>query len=295
MSLIVQKYGGTSVGNPERIQNVARRVDRHAGRRASGRRRRLRDERRDRRPDQARASEVSPNPERARDGRAPRHRRADHHRAHRDGDQRARAKRPISLTGAQAGIVTDGVHTKAKIANITPKQVHEHLDDGNIVIVAGFQGETTRRPHHHARPRRLRPHRHRPRRRDQGRRLPDLHRRGWRLHLRPAHRPDRAEDRRDQLRRNARNGLAAARRSCSRAPSSSPRNSASSSKSAAQLQQQPRNHRERRNRRHGRRRRPRRQHRKKPGQGHRPPGARPARHRRHASSARSPTRTSSST
>jgi aspartate kinase len=35
------------------------------------------------------------------------------------------------------------VHTKAKIANITPKQVHRHLDDDNIVIVAGFQGETS--------------------------------------------------------------------------------------------------------------------------------------------------------
>ncbi|MEO6848421.1 MAG: aspartate kinase, partial [Chthoniobacterales bacterium] len=47
-----------------------------------------------------------------------------------------------SLTGAQAGIITDGIHTKAKIANITPKQIHKHLDDGEIVIVAGFQGQT---------------------------------------------------------------------------------------------------------------------------------------------------------
>src|SRR5256885_5745049 len=48
----------------------------------------------------------------------------------------------VSLTGAQAGIVTDGVHTKAKILNITPKQVHEMLDSGHVVIVAGFQGQT---------------------------------------------------------------------------------------------------------------------------------------------------------
>src|SRR5213083_774707 len=48
----------------------------------------------------------------------------------------------VSLTGAQAGIVTDGVHTKAKIQNITPKQVHALLDDGYVVIVAGFQGQT---------------------------------------------------------------------------------------------------------------------------------------------------------
>lgn len=48
-----------------------------------------------------------------------------------------------SLTGAQAGIVTDGVHTKAKIQNITPQKVHALLDAGNVVIVAGFQGETS--------------------------------------------------------------------------------------------------------------------------------------------------------
>src|SRR6266702_3297973 len=48
----------------------------------------------------------------------------------------------VSLTGAQAGIVTDGVHTKAKIQNITPKRTHDLLDQGNVVIVAGFQGQT---------------------------------------------------------------------------------------------------------------------------------------------------------
>src|SRR5260370_8062793 len=48
----------------------------------------------------------------------------------------------VSLTGAQAGIVTDGVHTKAKIADITPKRIHTFLDPGSIVILAGFQRET---------------------------------------------------------------------------------------------------------------------------------------------------------
>jgi aspartate kinase len=48
----------------------------------------------------------------------------------------------VSLTGAQAGIVTDGVHTKAKIKNITPRETHSLLDAGNVVIVAGFQGQT---------------------------------------------------------------------------------------------------------------------------------------------------------
>lgn len=48
-----------------------------------------------------------------------------------------------SLTGAQAGITTDGVHSKAKIKNITPAQAHALLDQGNVVIVAGFQGRTS--------------------------------------------------------------------------------------------------------------------------------------------------------
>jgi aspartate kinase len=48
----------------------------------------------------------------------------------------------VSMTGAQAGIMTDGVHTKAKIQNITPKKVHDLLNQGKVVIVAGFQGET---------------------------------------------------------------------------------------------------------------------------------------------------------
>src|SRR5213594_2049648 len=50
--------------------------------------------------------------------------------------------RAISLTGAQAGILTDRNHTRARIANISPKQIHELLSDDYIVIVAGFQGQT---------------------------------------------------------------------------------------------------------------------------------------------------------
>ncbi len=46
----------------------------------------------------------------------------------------------ISLTGAQAGIVTDGVHGKAKIVDIHGGRIHESLDEGRIVLVAGFQG-----------------------------------------------------------------------------------------------------------------------------------------------------------
>src|SRR5438046_5607718 len=50
--------------------------------------------------------------------------------------------RAISLTGAQAGILTDRNYTKAHIANVSPRQIHELLSDDYIVIVAGFQGQT---------------------------------------------------------------------------------------------------------------------------------------------------------
>ncbi len=46
----------------------------------------------------------------------------------------------VSLTGSQAGIETDGAHTKAKITKIRADRVVEALDDGKIVLVAGFQG-----------------------------------------------------------------------------------------------------------------------------------------------------------
>src|SRR5215211_8557865 len=46
----------------------------------------------------------------------------------------------ISLTGAQAGITTDESHGRALIANVEPRRVRRELDNGNVVIVAGFQG-----------------------------------------------------------------------------------------------------------------------------------------------------------
>jgi aspartate kinase len=140
MALIVQKYGGTSVGNPERIKNVARRVlaTQQAGNKVvavvsamSGVTDSL----------IKLAKDVSPEPN---------EREMDVLLA--TGEQTTIAllamalhglgAKAVSLTGAQAGIVTDGLHTKAKIANITPKRVHAFLDDGNIVTIAGFQGET---------------------------------------------------------------------------------------------------------------------------------------------------------
>jgi aspartate kinase len=49
----------------------------------------------------------------------------------------------ISLTGSQAGIVTDTVHGKAKIVEVRGRRIHEALDEGKIVLVAGFQGVST--------------------------------------------------------------------------------------------------------------------------------------------------------
>ena len=140
MALVVQKYGGTSVGNPERIKTVARRVlaTQQAGNQVvavvsamSGVTDNL----------IKLAKEVHE---------MPNEREMDVLLA--TGEQTTIAllamaihslgAKAASLTGAQAGIVTDGSHTKAKIANITPKRVHELLDEGHAVIIAGFQGET---------------------------------------------------------------------------------------------------------------------------------------------------------
>jgi aspartate kinase len=49
----------------------------------------------------------------------------------------------ISLTGSQAGIVTDTVHTKARILDIKPTRIRKALDEDRIVLVAGFQGVST--------------------------------------------------------------------------------------------------------------------------------------------------------
>ena len=49
-------------------------------------------------------------------------------------------ERAVSLTGAQAGIVTDGSHGNARLLQISPQRIIEALDEGAIVLVAGFQG-----------------------------------------------------------------------------------------------------------------------------------------------------------
>ncbi len=142
MSLIVQKYGGTSVGTPERIRNVASRIleTREAGHRVVA--------------VVSAMAGVTDNllklaAEVTGDGR-PTEREMDVLLS--TGEQTTIAltamalnsmgASAISLTGAQAGIETDGVHTKARISNITPSEVHRMLDEGHIVILAGFQGRT---------------------------------------------------------------------------------------------------------------------------------------------------------
>jgi len=140
MALMVQKYGGTSVANAERIKNVARRI---AQAKAQG--------------DQVvvvvsamgdttdelieLAYQVAKQPDR---------RELDHLLStgeivsstvlamalHDMGYQ------AISLTGAQAGIQTDDTHSRARILKVESKRVVKELDKGNIVIIAGFQGVT---------------------------------------------------------------------------------------------------------------------------------------------------------
>lgn len=140
MALIVQKYGGTSVANPERIKNVAARVAQY---RARGDRLVVVVSAMSGVTDNLikLAKEIMP---------LPAEREMDMLLA--TGEQttialtamalQAIGVPAVSLTGAQAGIVTDRVHTKAKIQNITPRQVHAFLDNGQVVIVAGFQGQT---------------------------------------------------------------------------------------------------------------------------------------------------------
>jgi aspartate kinase len=138
MALIVQKYGGTSVGSVERIQAVAQRVVQavKAGHSlvvvvsAMGKTTdalvKL-------------ANELSPNPSR---------REMDMLLS--TGEQVSIAllsmalqtlgQPAISLTGAQVGIVTENEHTRARILQIKTERLERHLKEGKVVVVAGFQG-----------------------------------------------------------------------------------------------------------------------------------------------------------
>jgi len=138
MALIVQKYGGTSVGNPERIQNVAKRVARYRAQghqvvvvvsAMSGETNKL----------IALAKEISPNPD-------PR----ELDQVCSTGEQvtiglLAMALKEIgvparSYTGGQVKVLTDSVFTKARILSIDEGNMRRDLGAGMVVVVAGFQG-----------------------------------------------------------------------------------------------------------------------------------------------------------
>ena len=140
MSLIVQKYGGSSVANAEKLKRVAKRVvkTRKAGHQvvvvvsAMGD---MTDEL------VTLADQISKDPA---------EREMDMLLA--TGEQVSIAllamaihelgQEAVSFTGPQVGITTDTFHSKARIKSISPGRIHRALDDGRIVIVAGFQGQT---------------------------------------------------------------------------------------------------------------------------------------------------------
>lgn len=138
MALYVQKYGGSSVADAECMRRVAQRIDdtRRAGNQvvvvvsAMG----------DTTDDLiALAKQVNPEPnEREMDSLMATGEMASS--AILTMALHARGVPAISMTGHQAGIRVDGTHLKAKIEAIDPKRIHRHLDQGQVVVVAGFQG-----------------------------------------------------------------------------------------------------------------------------------------------------------
>jgi len=138
MTRIVQKYGGTSVGDVERIRKVAERIKaaREEGHEIVV-------------VLSARAGVTNELIARAKGLCAePSERELDQLLA--IGEQESIALMAMALhgiavpavsyTGAQAGIFTDKVHTQAKIKTIEPKPIERDLTEGRVVIVAGFQG-----------------------------------------------------------------------------------------------------------------------------------------------------------
>ena len=138
MSLIVQKYGGTSVGTPERIRAVARRVARYKSlghqvvvvvsamsgetNRLIGLAKEIMEE-----PDTRELDVMVSTGEQVSIGMT----------ALALIDLGIKAK---SYTGSQVKILTDDAHTKARILKIDHNNIQEDLDNGYVVVVAGFQG-----------------------------------------------------------------------------------------------------------------------------------------------------------
>jgi aspartate kinase len=140
---VVMKFGGTSVADAERIKHAARRI---VGQRDSGKRVVAVLSARGQTTDEliAIAEEVSDNPD-------PR----EMDMLLSTGERISCAlcamaindlgHRAISLTGSQAGIVTDTSHTKARILDVRADRIKQALGDDLIVLVAGFQGVSTSR------------------------------------------------------------------------------------------------------------------------------------------------------
>ena len=138
MSLIVCKFGGTSVASPERIRNVAKRLiackqEGHQVVAVVSAMGKTTDEL------VGLAAAVNPNPPTR-----------EMDRLLSTGEQvsmsllamaiEARGYRAMSFTGRQAGIVTDKTHNKAKIISGDGKRIVDALEKGYIAVVAGFQG-----------------------------------------------------------------------------------------------------------------------------------------------------------
>ena len=140
MSIIVQKFGGTSVQDAERIHRAARRAIRA---KLDGHQVVMTLSAMGKTTDKliALANEISPNPSK---------REMDVLLT--TGEQvsislmamaiEAAGHKAISFTGGQIGMVTDKSHTKARIRSIDADRIHAQLNAGKIVIVAGFQGIT---------------------------------------------------------------------------------------------------------------------------------------------------------
>jgi aspartate kinase len=139
--LVVMKFGGTSVGDTQKIKDVARRLvgAREGGYRVVG----VLSAMGDTTDELIRlAHEVSPQPH-------PR----EYDMLVSVGERISNAlcamairdlgHEAVSLTGSQAGIVTDTVHGKAKIVEVRARRLHDELDRDRIVLVAGFQGVST--------------------------------------------------------------------------------------------------------------------------------------------------------
>ncbi|HEV3228960.1 MAG TPA: aspartate kinase [Solirubrobacteraceae bacterium] len=138
---LVMKFGGTSVADADRIRNAARRI---VDKREAGNRVVAVLSARGQTTDEliAMAQEVSPVPD-------PR----EMDMLLSTGERMSCAlcamaindlgHKAISLTGSQAGIVTDTSHTKARILDVRADRIRNALDEGLIVLVAGFQGVST--------------------------------------------------------------------------------------------------------------------------------------------------------